>query len=356
MSHNTGGKQADLSDNDSGGGLSVNAAQAKIEALLSGDEDSETPSAKPAKAAPPPNDEDDADGYEPTADDVGEPADDDEIVPETDEEDVEVDEDEVEPAAPQTRKHKAKVDGEDVEVTLEEALAGYSRTASFTKKSQALAEEKRQHTAAVQAKEAEIRAKQEHYVAQLAAVEEALQQPEPDWAEIQRDHPDEFANLHAAWLIHKGRVDNITAERQKEEAKLQEAYRNERAELVKGERAKLIEAVPLWGDTTPKGATFRRAVMDYGVAEGFEAKELNEVADHRALKILHKAYLYDQAEAAKKALLAKGKGKVEALKAIPPGSAPQGKRRTQTKVQVAKAQARKSGTVHDAAAAIEAMM
>lgn len=40
---------------------------------------------------------------------------------------------------PDVAKYTTKVDGEDVEVTLEELLAGYSRTSDYTKKTQALA-------------------------------------------------------------------------------------------------------------------------------------------------------------------------------------------------------------------------
>jgi hypothetical protein len=356
MSQNAGGKQADLSDNHSDGGLSVNEAQAQIEALLGGDdEDTETSTAKPAKGVVPPNSEDD-DEYEPTADDVGEPTLDEDEQGTDEEDDEQVVEEDDDAPAPAGRLHTTKVDGEDVQVTLQEALAGYSRNSSFTKKSQALAEEKRQHSVAVAAKEAEIRASQEHYVAQLAVLEKALATPEPDWAAVQRDNPSEFANLHAAWRIHQDNLQNIRQEQATERAKLAQKYQGEHIELVKAERAKLIEAVPLWGDKTEKGATFRKALLDFGVTQGFDAQELNSVADHRALKILHKAFLHDQALAEKGKITAKGKAKVEALKTIVPGTARQGTRKPQTVVQKAKAKLQKSGNVRDAAAALEAMM
>jgi hypothetical protein len=40
-------------------------------------------------------------------------------------------------------KYKAKVDGEEIEVEIDELINGYQRTADYTKKSQALAEQRK---------------------------------------------------------------------------------------------------------------------------------------------------------------------------------------------------------------------
>ncbi len=330
---------------------SVSEAAAKIEGLLSDPEDQQTSAAhstKGKKAPAKPADEVDEDEQpdNPLVDDE-EP-----LVDESDEP-----EEEVEAPAPTSNAKtvKVKVDGEEVEVPLDEALAGYSRNASFTKKSQQLAEERRQ----VEAKDAEVRAQSEHYANRLKTLEAALTQEEPNWDQIRRESPDQFAEIHAAWQIHQNNLAKIRTEREAEEAKLAEQYRAQRATKVQREREALVTAVPEWGDKTEKGKALRKAVHDYGIAQGFSEKELGEVDDHRAFKLLHKSYLYDQAVADKAARLAKGKGKVEALQqSLTPAAKNTSGKRTTAKTQVTelKARAKKSGRVDDAAAAIEAML
>lgn len=72
------------------------------------------------------------------------------------------------PETPQSEKYIVKVDGEDVEVTLEEALQGYQRTADYTRKTQALAEKARMADA-FEALRDELKANPERVIAALSA-------------------------------------------------------------------------------------------------------------------------------------------------------------------------------------------
>jgi len=345
---------------DEDGDGSVSEAAAKIEALLSDPEDPQTSAAHPTKGKKAPakavvDDDEDAPSDNPLVDD-----DEEEEPLEVDEEDAPEEDDE--PVAPASKREptvKVTVDGEEEEVPLSEALAGYSRNASFTKKSQKLAEDKRAHEAQVAAKEAEIRAQSEHYASRLRSLEEALSQGEPDWDQIRRESPETFAETHAAWQIHQQNLAKIRSEREKEEAKLAQQYQTQHASRVQRERDALVAAIPEWGDQTEKGKAFRNAVRDYGLSQGFSGDELKNVSDHRAFKILHKAYLYDKAVTDKAERLKKGKGKVEALQKTltPAAKNANGKRVTQkSQVSDLKARAKKSGSVNDAAAVIEAML
>jgi hypothetical protein len=347
-----------VDDDDSDG--SVSEAAAKIEALLSDPEDPQTSAAHPTKGKKAPakavvDDDEDAPPDNPLVDD-----DEEEEPLEVDEEDeTEKDDEPVAPASKREPTVKVTVDGEEEEVPLSEALAGYSRNASFTKKSQKLAEDKRAHEADVAAKQAEIRAQSEHYVNRLQTLEAALSQEEPNWDQIRQQSPETFAETHAAWQIHQGNLGRIRAEREREQARLAQQYQAQHATKVQREREALIAVIPEWGDQTEKGKAFRSAVREYGLSQGFTGDELKNVADHRAFKLLHKAYLYDKAVADKAARLAKGKGKVDALQKTltPAAKNATGKRVTQkTQVTELKARAKKSGSVDDAAAAIEAML
>jgi len=361
-------KQTDVPQED---GLSVKDAAKEIEGLLSDDdveeilhgsptdddEDSQS-SAAPKKKSPPKR--------EPPKPDPDEDEDDDDLDDEDEDDDVDEDEvdgededdDEVDDTpAPRGKLHRVKVDGEDLDVDYKELIAGYSRTSSFTKKSQALAEEKRQNDAAHAAKEAEITAARQHYVERLSALEEALASDEPDWDAVRRDNPEQFAELHAAWQVHRDRLGAIQHERQTEEAKLARQELANRHTLVQNERAKLVEAIPEWGDKTEKGAAFRRAIRDFGISQGFSAEELEGVADHRAFKILHQAHLYQQSLAKKKEDREKGKKKVDAIGQIKPGAKPaSAKSRKAIQRQQHATRLKKTGNVRDAASLIESML
>ena len=62
--------------------------------------------------------------------------------------DYEVDEEEEQPETP---RYYVKIDGEEQEVTLEELRNGYQRQADYTRKSQALAEQRKAYEANLQA-------------------------------------------------------------------------------------------------------------------------------------------------------------------------------------------------------------
>jgi hypothetical protein len=346
-----------VDDDESDG--SVSEAAAKIEGLLSDPEDPQTSAAHPTKGKKAPSKPVDDVDEEEEVDDNPLVDDEEKESPVDEEDDTEEDDEPVAPASKREPTVKVTVDGEEEEVPLSEALAGYSRTASFTKKSQKLADERREFEATRAAKEAEIRAQSEHYVTRLQNLEEALSQKEPDWDQIRQQSPDTFAETHAAWQIHQSNLGRIRAEREREEAKLAGQNQANHAARVQREREALVSVIPEWGDQTEKGKAFRSAVRDYGIREGFTATELQNVDDHRAFKILHKAYLYDKAVADKAERLKKGKGKVEALQKTltPAAKNATGKRVTQkTQVTELKARAKKSGSVNDAAAAIEAML
>ena len=68
-----------------------------------------------------------------------------EIEAEADSEEIEAEDEEPEDEESQPQKyHRVKLDGEEFEITTEEALAGYQRQQDYTKKTQQIAEQKRQ--------------------------------------------------------------------------------------------------------------------------------------------------------------------------------------------------------------------
>lgn len=262
-----------------------------------------------------------------------------EVDPEGSDEPEETDE-----ADEQPELYTVKVAGEEVQVTLEEALKGYSREQDYTRKTQALAEE-------AKAKEREIAAARDEYLTGLQTVQQIIESAQPKVDQSLRfSNPAEWSAQmlqHQQWAEQKRAV---TAETERLKGERAEIEARERDALVKAETAKLLKAMPEWEN--PEVAKAETAKLrEYGQAAGYTEEELDEVVDHRALKVLRDAMRYRELVAKS----GKVKATVEQKRVAKPGaaSAPPSKAQDLTR---AKQRLRQSGRVDDAASAIERMM
>ena len=111
---------------------------------------------------------------------------------EAESEEVEADEEESEEVEEQPDKYyRVKLDGTDYEVTLDEALAGYQRQQDYTKKTQAIAEDKKQLQAEQEAAKQE-RLQYQQRVEHLVQQQQAQQPVEPDWDQLYEADPLEW--------------------------------------------------------------------------------------------------------------------------------------------------------------------
>lgn len=254
-----------------------------------------------------------------------------------------------EPSEPVTldpaTKLKVKVDGQELEVTLDDALKGYSRTQDYTRKTQELSENRKKFEAEAQA----VRAERQQYATQLKAVEDALTQltpKEPDWAAVQLERPAEFATLYAQWQAHKAQVDAVRKEREAADAKVAQDRAADIRAALEAEKAKLMELEPEFRE--PEKARARLASLgDYAERTfGFTKQQLAEVTDHRIILVLDKARKWDEAQA-KKPDVSK---RIEAVKVATPG-AQKAPPKAQTPKEKARQRLAQTGRIDDAAAA-----
>lgn len=204
------------------------------------------------------------------------------------------DEEPQETQTPEPELYTVKVNGEELKVTREELLAGYSRTADYTRKTQAHAEAVKQFEA--QHKPALI-AERQQLAEGLRQIEQFLQDAtpqEPDWDKLRLEAPDQFPAIWAEWDQHNKRMAAVRANREAAEAKV----RADQEEALRGQLQRaheaLVKAVPEWTDTEKAKAelaTLHRYAQD---ELGFTADELDAVTDHRAILLLRKAYQADQ--------------------------------------------------------------
>ena len=93
----------------------------------------------------------------------------------------------------ETPRYRVKVDNEELEVDLDELIKGYSRTSDYTKKTQTLAEQRKQ-VEAERAKIEEAAKLRETYSQRLQVIEQMLsQQPEEDLSALKDSDPVGYA-------------------------------------------------------------------------------------------------------------------------------------------------------------------
>jgi len=274
----------------------------------------------------------------------------------SDDEDIDLDDDEYEPdeEAESADKFTVKVAGEELEVDLDELKNGYSRQADYTKKAQALAEERKAFT---QDRDAVVLERQQ-YAQLLGALQQQLatdQTQQPDFDRLYEEDPIEAARLERNWTkqqqAKQQKMQAIALEQQRvREANAQEQQQQMRG-LIEQEVQRLPEVIPEWKDEK-RASKERDELRTYLSEQGVNEEEMNALVRANHIAVLRKAMLYDKGRRRVKSAEKEGR-KTRAAK---PGSRasqqPASKRRT----KVAYQRLAKSGSRDDAAALLESLI
>lgn len=266
---------------------------------------------------------------------------------ETSEEQSEEDDQETEKEDEQ-QTFTVKVDGKKVSVTLDELQAGYQRFADYSRKTEQVAQVRKQVEQEAQA----IRAERQQYAQLLGALQAQLQATEPqvDLDRLYNEDPIEWVRQKEVMRERQEKALAVQAEQQRL-AQLSQ-YEQQRAmeEQLAKEQEALLAALPEWRD--PKKAKAEKAlVVESAKAAGFSEDDLNSVYDHRLVLLLRKAGLYDQ-------MMSKRQGIKPVVNNGPrpakPGAA--GRVSTTTESTRAKQRLAKTGRIDDAVSAIELLL
>jgi hypothetical protein len=209
---------------------------------------------------------------------------------ETDTEQSELSEDTEEQEQPQV--FSVKIDGTEVEVTLDELQKGYSRTLDYTRKTQQIAEVRKQAEGELQA----VRAEREQYSQLLSALEAQVQQaaqPNIDWDRLYNEDPIEWVRQREVMRDNQDRAAAIQSEKQRLSQLSQQEQAQFMQQKLQHEQEALLAAIPDWKDAE-KAKAEKTLLVEFGQKIGFTPEELKSVVDHRAVLMLRKAALYDQ--------------------------------------------------------------
>ena len=250
---------------------------------------------------------------------------------------------------------KVKVDGEEVEVTLAELRNGYSRTSDYTRKAQALAEERK----AFQSEAETIRQERAQYAELLPLLQQQLMQQasaEPDWDTLYNEDPIEAARLERQWRKSREEQTYRLQAIQAEQQRLAQEQATDQARaiqaFVEAERAKLPDVIPEWSnqETMVREA---KELREWALAQGLTEQDVEGLRQASHVALLRKAMLYD-----------KGRTKVQqskvapkkAAKTIKPGSSGSQVNGRSTEVKRASQRLVRSGRITDAAALLEQLI
>ena len=246
-----------------------------------------------------------------------------------------------------------EVDGE--EITVEELKRGNLRQRDYTRKTQELAEARKQ----LEANYEEIQRERAQYAQMLPALQERLQQPveqEPDWDTLYDTDPTMAAKAERQWRKQQeeraAQLQAVEAERQRMMGLEQQRLEQMQARYFEEQREILPELIPEWRDSSVASKE-AKDIRGFLLKEGFSEQDVNGLTNATLVKLARKAMLYDQGQT--RATEAKKKPKTQKTKTLKAGS-----RSTQPRPKSEQKQAlqrvRQTGRVQDAAAAIKTLL
>tara|TARA_R110002110_G_scaffold3951_1_gene20559 strand:- start:203 stop:1252 length:1050 start_codon:yes stop_codon:yes gene_type:complete len=245
--------------------------------------------------------------------------------------------------------------GEEIEVTYDELLKGYSRQADYTKKTQDIAQQRKEYEQAKQQYEAslpELQNLKEQYVQVLndtiSNSMAGLERFNIDWDRLKEDDRDEYLIKRDEFRQAQDELRGHQSRREYEQQQLSKQQQSEMKKVLHEETQKLVSVMPEWGDNE-KRKEIITGIREYATSHGYSQQELATLADHRALIMLHKAMQFDNiSQSDIKAKKIKNKPKV-----IRSGKGKSSKENSKKKRAVQMKRLQGTGRVDDASALLE---
>ena len=263
---------------------------------------------------------------------------------ESEEEVAELDEeDQVEDAVQEVPSNvTVKVDGKEVEVTLDELKQGYSGQKYVQKGMQEAAQQRKEAEQVMNALNNERQQIQQLF--QQIQSDGIAQAPTPPSRELFDSDPIGYMEEKMNYDERKSVYDNQMAQLQHVTQKNSQAQKQAKQAYLKQEMKMLTDEIPDFGDTNKASKIKERLVQVGRDTYGYTPEEIGQVMDHRAIKVLHDASKYQEIMNGKAKAVAKTKKAKPIVKAgakkVSDSDAKIRKRQ--------KAKLRKSGSIDDA--------
>lgn len=240
--------------------------------------------------------EPEADGLEDQAQEPDDEGEQEEAVDETAEEDDDDQEAEEADEEPAETLYTVKVDGQERQVSLDELRRSYSGQGYIQEQMRTVAEGRKQIEQMYHQLQQETQ--------QVTALRQQLEtggiptQPTPPSRDLFDKDPIGYMEAKLKYDDDLAKWQEKAQELQAVSTRQQQMQQQALAYTLQQEMAKLQQAIPEFADRE-KGPQLRNAILETGVEYGFAPEELSEVADSRAVRVLHDAMKYRQLMAAR---------------------------------------------------------
>ena len=245
--------------------------------------------------------------------------------PDADDESPEAEEETEDEEVEESTVYTVKVNGQDVEVSEDELIKGYSRQSDYTQKTQELAEYRRQLDQGAQHLQAEIAQTQQARAQYTDAVATAIESnyshlqnfANVDWERLKTEDREEYLTKRDEYRQAEDSINQLKQKHAEASQQQQQEEAQQHQQMLQEEHHKMVSILPQWAEPETQRA-LAKSVTEFAISKGYTQEELSQLVDHRSILVLMQAKAYEdltrkQTEVRKKKV--KNKPKVVKTKA-----------------------------------------
>jgi hypothetical protein len=245
--------------------------------------------------------------------------------PDADDESPEAEEETEDEEVEESTVYTVKVNGQDVEVSEDELIKGYSRQSDYTQKTQELAEYRRQMDQGAQHLQAEIAQTQQARAQYVDAVATAIESnyshlqnfANVDWERLKTENREEYLTKRDEYRQAEDGINQLKQKHAEASQQQQQEEAQQHQRMLQEEHHKMVSILPQWAEPETQRA-LAKSVTEFAISKGYTQEELSQLIDHRSILVLMQAKAYEdltrkQTEVRKKKV--KNKPKVVRTKA-----------------------------------------
>ena len=187
------------------------------------------------------------------------------------------------------------------EYNIDDLVKGSLRQADYTRKTQALAEQRKQTEDVSEhysSELAQIQAERNYYVQSLqhlidGSMGEVDKFANINWEQLKAEDPLEYVSMKDEFRDRQERYRAIQHEQQQAQGRQEAVLAQSHAQSLAEEGEKLAEALPEWREPETRQELVSK-LRAYATEQGFTEEELTSLSDSRSVMVLLKAQKYDQ--------------------------------------------------------------
>jgi hypothetical protein len=247
-----------------------------------------------------------------------------------------------------TEYYSVKIDGEELEVTLDELQSGYQRQKDYTRKTQAVSEQRKDY----ESKQAEMSEQHNTFMEQASMANELLNRDlrafeTVDWNSLKETDPVGYVQKQIEFSDVKNQQQGLRNQVQQGYELNQKAEAEGRSHYLETQKKEALSYFPEWKDHE-KAQTHVSKIFEYARNNGYSEDALTGIVNAKDFLMLDKARKFDELGATKKSIKKKVTPAIRKPLASK-GKAPKGTA-SRKRTQEGRDKLRETGSIKDAAA------